>query len=152
MNAEILINKGSQGVYVLVLEVERPCRIRAGNMPETEFQQGTYLYTGRAKTRLRARLLRHLRTEKAFFWHIDYLLQKAEIREIWVRIDFFDECQIVRDIQDMLAKRGMGISGFGASDCRCSSHLFYFPGEKRELSALRKKIGFTKVKINENCA
>jgi sugar fermentation stimulation protein A len=152
MSVAILINKRSQGVYVLVLEVERPCRIKAGRIPEKEFQQGTYLYTGRAKTHLRARLLRHLRTEKAFFWHIDYLLEKAEIRQIWVRLDFFDECQIARNIQDMLAKRGMGISGFGSSDCRCSSHLFYFNGEKRDLSALRKKIGFTKVKIDENCA
>ena len=72
--------------------------------------------------RLKQRLGRHLRAEKKFHWHIDYLLQKARIEEIITcEAEERTECAIV----DALSERFESVPGFGASDCRCRSHLFY---------------------------
>lgn len=151
VNEGFPISGDSNGVYVLVLELDRPCRISPGKIPETEFPAGTYLYVGRAKKNLRARLLRHLRKEKTLFWHIDYLAKKAAVRKIWVKMDCFEECQVTADIHNFLGKNCLSIPGFGSSDCRCASHLLYFSGKKRVLRPLCQTIGFREVNINGNC-
>jgi len=55
-------------------------------------------------------------------WHIDYLLKNAEIIDIlYNENDSKQECFIAKQLNDKLSI----ISGFGCSDCRCKSHLFY---------------------------
>ncbi|MCH6544959.1 MAG: DUF123 domain-containing protein [Deltaproteobacteria bacterium] len=68
-----------------------------------------------------------LRKEKTRHWHIDWLTQVARIAEIWVNIrPKSRECECHRRV---LALPGAGnlIPKFGSSDCRCPSHLAYFP-------------------------
>ncbi len=149
MADDIHLNKENNGSYVLVLKLDQPCRIEAGKVPRRQYPKGLYFYIGRAKRHLRGRLARHLRTEKKLFWHIDYLRRNAQIKEIWWRPGYFNECQLASDIIGMCGKDSFPIPGFGASDCRCSSHLIQYSGKESFLSPLRKRIIHRKVKIDD---
>jgi Uri superfamily endonuclease len=118
--------------------------------PEANFKRGIYLYVGRAKNGLQGRIKRHLRKEKKTFWHIDYLLQKAEVQEVWIKRDFFDECRTALEIKEILKDSSFPLKKFGASDCRCQSHLFYLAERKTDLEPLRKKLSFEKANIHGN--
>jgi Uri superfamily endonuclease len=149
MAKELCLKKEECGSYVLVLNVKKPCRIKAGKLPERELRAGIYLYIGRAKRYLRGRLVRHLRKKKKLFWHIDYLLQKARIKTIWCRPNFFDECQIASEIMRECKEFCSHIHGFGASDCLCPSHLIYYYGEDNFLISLLSKINLQEVRIDD---
>ena len=126
MAEKLRLKKEDAGSYVLVLKVSKPCQLKAGKLPKREFQAGFYLYIGRAKRYLRGRLARHLRREKKSFWHIDYLLAKAEIVEITVfRKRNLEECELARRVAGREGARVVA-PGFGASDCGCVSHLVFF--------------------------
>jgi len=60
-------------------------------------------------------------------WHIDYLLQQAQIEEIRLYQGMaLEECSINNET----ARTLLGIftvKGFGSSDCRCTSHLMLIP-------------------------
>lgn len=137
--------KQDKGTYVLVIHLAKTQKIKPGKLPETLYKKGTYLYVGRARSGLQARIERHLRHQKKRHWHIDYLLQKAEIRDIWIRPHFFGECKIASKIQKSLPSPPAAPKRFGSSDCRCPSHLFFVPFNTEGLDSLRKKIGFAKV-------
>lgn len=141
-----------KGTYLLVIETRENQRLSVGKQSATNFSKGIYLYVGRAKRGLHRRIERHLRKEKKIFWHIDYLLQKAKVQEVWIRRDFFDECQMALEIQSLLKDSLIPLKKFGASDCSCASHLFYLPESKACLKSLREKISFEKVDIHGNQA
>jgi len=109
---------------------------------EVSFKEGDYIYIGSAKGCLETRLQRHLRKEKRIFWHIDYLLenQKAKILQIWT-IDKKMECQTAevfyQDPTTEIIKKG-----FGSSDCKCLTHLFFIK-DKKETEKILKEIGFS---------
>lgn len=137
------------GIYFLVAKLKSKQRISAGKLPACVFKPGIYLYSGRAKRNLRGRLQRHLKKEKKLFWHIDYFLKKAEIKEIWVKYDFFDECQAVSQVKKLIKDADFPQMKFGSSDCLCHSHLIYLP-EGTNLSDLRKELSLKKVKPDGN--
>ena len=119
---------GLPGTYVLLLSLPRSSGIRIGKQGMRVFRTGWYAYVGSAlgPGGLAARLSRHLRLEKKHHWHIDYLRDAAEIGGVWV--DANPRCrEHIWALQ--LAGRpffGKPIAGFGATDCNCGSHLFYF--------------------------
>lgn len=139
-----------KGTYILLTKLAKTQKIKPGKLPETDYKKGTYLYVGRARTGLRARINRHISRQKKLFWHIDYLLQKAKIVEIWIRQDYCAECNTADKIRDFKPNAAKAIQGFGSSDCRCLSHLFYLPPGTKGLESLRNEIGFEKVKIDGN--
>jgi Uri superfamily endonuclease len=143
------LKKEDAGSYVLVLEVNKPCQLKAGKFPKREFQAGFYLYIGRAKRYLRGRLARHLRKEKKWFWHIDYLLREARIKEIWCRLNSFNECQIASEIIGVYKEVCSPILGFGSSDCRCPSHLIHCYRGDSFLSSRLSEINLKEVRIDE---
>ena len=108
--------------YQLLIEIERPVRVRIGRFGEFDFPAGRYVYTGSARRNFEARIARHLRTEKALRWHIDYLLAAPGVRIAGIRRYVEVECAINRATPGSVA-----LPGFGASDCRagCGSHLKY---------------------------
>jgi sugar fermentation stimulation protein A len=117
-----------KGSYVLVIELPEEQEIAIGSLKVIHFLRGYYAYVGSALGGLKPRLSRHLKKNKKLRWHIDYLLQKASIENIIIcetgeRI----ECTIAR----ALSLKFDSIPGFGSSDCKCSSHLF-FTTEKME--------------------
>ena len=109
--------------------------ISVGKLGTIEFTAGYYIYTGSAfgPGGLKSRVGRHLKHSKKCHWHIDSLRKFAEVQEIWYT--FHPEKVECRWSEIFKAMRNARIlcPGFGSSDCRCESHLFFF----------KKKPGFT---------
>jgi len=113
------------------------CReeITVGKLGTVTFPAGYYLYVGSAlgPGGLEARLARHRpstssgqrRCDKKLHWHIDYLLEHAQLVEVWsAATEDKLEClwaQVARELPDS----EVTVPGFGSSDCRCPSHLIY---------------------------
>jgi Uri superfamily endonuclease len=142
--------RNNKGTYILIIEMPKTRRIKAGKLPKSTFPKGTYLYIGRSRSSLQARLKRHLSHQKKIHWHIDFLLKRAHIMEIWIRENFFDECGTARRIRELFPSVLPAQNGFGSSDCRCPGHLLYSPGSIKELESLRQSIMFEKVKSHGN--
>jgi len=141
---EINNNRLTGGLYILILRLNNGQNIKIGLLPEQYFDLGYYLYVGRAKRRLRARIKRHLSAKKKTFWHIDYFLRKAQIVDVLIKSGDLDECQMVRKLCQVMKKSVIPLPRFGASDCRCPGHLIYLPGEQnpgRWKSKLKRTIG-----------
>jgi Uri superfamily endonuclease len=68
------------------------------------------------------RLSHHLREKKRPHWHIDYLLLAASLREILL---IGSEKRVECAVAGALAGLFNCVPSFGASDCRCRSHLFF---------------------------
>ena len=102
--------------------------IFTGKLGCVSFPKASYAYVGSAMNGLRARLVRHLREEKKLHWHIDYFLRETEIEEIIL-------CQAEERVECSLAQALAGefqsIPGFGSSDCKCQSHLYFAHGQDR---------------------
>ena len=112
----------AKGSYILLIRLPEEKTITVGKLGPVLFPCAHYAYVGSALGGLKQRLGRHLRAEKKFHWHIDYLLQKARIDGIVTcEAEERTECAIV----DALGERFESVPRFGASDCRCRSHLFY---------------------------
>jgi Uri superfamily endonuclease len=135
------------GLYVLVLRLKKGQKIKVAKLAETYFSSGGYLYVGRAKRGLKKRLERHLRKDKKLFWHIDYFLRKAEVMDVWIKLNSFDECRVVSQIRKFIENSVIPQKKFGASDCRCPGHLFYLP-DVDDLKNLWEKFAFEKVEIH----
>lgn len=122
---EFLISEMSdRGVYLLVLELDESFKISIGGLGERTFTAGFYVYVGSAKRGLTERIKRHLRKGKRKRWHIDFLAEKAKsIRDIPIRTGRPIECELAERIGNISESE---ITGFGCSDCRCKSHLFFF--------------------------
>ena len=98
-------------------------------MGELNFKKGYYIYVGSALNSIDARVRRHLSDEKKLFWHIDYLLTSpnSNVDEVILeRSSKKWECSIATEI----SKKGLSVNGFGCSDCKCNSHLFYFKSKE----------------------
>ncbi len=117
-----------KGSYVLVIELPEEQAIAVGGLKVIHFPCGYYAYVGSALGSLESRLSRHLQRDKKLRWHIDYLLQKASINNI---IICETEDRIECTIAQALSRKFDSIPGFGSSDCKCASHLF-FTTEKME--------------------
>jgi len=116
------------GRYQIVIRVREQCSIEIGRLGMFRFPAGYYIYTGSAVRSLRARVKRHLRREKRLRWHIDYLLCCAEVVDVRAFAAERSECELAREA---LSLQGASVpaAGFGASDCRCRSHLVYLGDE-----------------------
>jgi len=111
-----------RGSYVLLMHLPEEQTFAAGSLSHSPFPKGHYAYVGSALGGFRSRLSRHLRTDKKLLWHIDYLLQYTSLYAIITcETEGKTECVIAQT----LAQQFESIPGFGASDCRCPSHLFF---------------------------
>lgn len=129
------------GSYLLVLYLRRKTSIRVGRLGELNFPRGWYYYAGSAfgPGGLKARLSHHCKPLQRFHWHIDYLRAHAELRGLWFQTADNFEHRWSRALSQ-LPKAVVPVAGFGSSDCRCPSHLIYFPCRQRQLQ-LRKSLG-----------
>lgn len=106
--------------YLLDIYLEKQKCIRVGKLGTFRFKNGYYIYIGSAKRNMAKRIARHLRKKKKKFWHIDYLLQYAEVKKVWTS-DIPEE-----KIAELLAEKMTAlVLGFGASDKKSKTHLFY---------------------------
>jgi Uri superfamily endonuclease len=114
------------GVYQLLVHLPEATCIQIGKKGRFRFPKGHYLYTGSAKNGLQGRVGRHLRKEKKRFWHIDYLLDRASVKGVFLFTDSkVDECSLSKST---LKRPGASVmvQGFGSSDCSCPAHLAFF--------------------------
>jgi Uri superfamily endonuclease len=112
-----------RGVYVLIITVSRSIRVKVGALGSVNFERGFYAYVGSAQNNLEKRVSRHLRRAKRKFWHIDYLLENEAakvLKVFYIEAGKPSECETARRIGDV----SVPVESFGASDCRCKSHLF----------------------------
>ena len=116
-----------RGSYLLLMELKNTETIPVGKLGKIDFKKGFYIYAGSALNGLDQRIQRHLRKQKKMHWHIDHLLDKANILKIFYKpSEIREECFIAK----ILKKELSIIPDFGCSDCLCKSHLFYGSYEK----------------------
>jgi len=111
-----------KGSYLLLIELKDDKTIQVGKLGKIFFRKGFYVYVGSALNGLEHRINRHLRLEKKVHWHIDYLLGSAKIVNVFLR-ESTGRCEC--KIADELSNKLEFVAGFGCSDCKCKSHLFY---------------------------
>jgi len=114
------------GCYILILHLPRDETIIVGGLGTLTFTRGYYCYAGSAVRHLSRRIERHLRKRKKFFWHIDYLRDRADsCIALPLRTRHTSEHDLARGIGKI---GGRPVPAFGSSDCTCRSHLFAMRG------------------------
>ena len=121
----------TKGSYILLIKLAEEHTTTVGSHQNIHFPSGCYAYVGSAMGGLTSRLNHHLQRNKKPHWHIDYLLQKAHINSI---IQCETEKRIECNIALALSHKLDSVPGFGSSDCKCHSHLF-FAADERELKS-----------------
>ena len=118
-----------KGTYILIASVPQMKRIQIGRLGKFDLVPGFYAYVGSAfgAGGLRARIGHHLESTSAPHWHIDYLLQLAQPREIWYTTA---DQKLEHHWAELLEKAPqfrVQVARFGSSDYHRtrSSHLFY---------------------------
>ncbi|MFX0114370.1 MAG: DUF123 domain-containing protein [Candidatus Hodarchaeota archaeon] len=115
-----------------------------GKQGDLFFGAGSYLYVGssygKTSTSLGYRLMRHESPIKSVKWHINYLLEVAEVLAFHFVISAEPlECQIAI----LLGRKSPKLfDGFGASDCHnhCMTHLFQ--ADIKIISSVINELGF----------
>lgn len=120
----------ARGIYALDLKLPHPTRCTVGALGTWTFPTGHYVYVGSAwgPGGLRARVGRHLRGTQRPRWHIDYVRTYATPIALWLAPDVREECAWAAHLSQHQGARIIA-PRFGASDCRCAAHLFYFATE-----------------------
>jgi len=115
-----------KGSYILLLHLPETQSIAIGRLGNLHFPGGYYAYVGSAMSGFGARVNRHLKPAEKRHWHIDYLRDRASVAGIFLcPTEQRTECAIAQSLNQQLEC----ISDFGASDCRCRSHLFFSANE-----------------------
>ena len=135
-----------KGSYILIVELKNNSIISIGKKKEKErFNKGYYIYVGSALNGLDQRIQRHLRKQKKIHWHIDYLLKHAVLIDVFCKESKIrEECNIAKKLDGQLCS----IPGFGCSDCRCKSHLFY--GNFEEVMSAVEKLQMNTYHLDAN--
>jgi Uri superfamily endonuclease len=138
--------KAAAGTYALVLKNQSTSTIQIGRRMRVDLQPGYYIYIGSAfgPGGVRARVIRHFRKDKARHWHIDYLREFTDPVFVWYH---HSSLRLEHEWAKSLYQLS-GIShvqGFGCSDCKCDTHLFYI-SDKPDMSEFSNLVG-TKVKL-----
>ncbi|SIR05088.1 endonuclease-3 [Haladaptatus litoreus] len=130
-----------KGTYTLLVELADSTEIEFGAKSTKNLDSGWYAYTGSAFGQGGfSRVARHARVASgendARHWHIDYLLGSSESRLVDdVRTAEEDvECEVARKLDVVISP----ISGIGASDCDCGTHLHFAPEKTALESTVRR--------------
>ena len=116
------------GTYALILSsrVDRPLQI--GRLGQLHVRRGFYVYIGSAlgPGGVRARVSHHRKPPARPHWHIDYLREVTQLEEIWVTYDLMRREHHWADLFKRMRGVSIPMERFGASDCACESHLYFF--------------------------
>ena len=127
------------GTYALILSCASNAHIQIGCLGALCLQPGYYVYQGSAlgPGGLRARIAHHQKVSTRPHWHIDYLRAHTQIQCIWFSYDAWrHEHQWARALRSVRGAR-VPLLGFGASDCNCRSHLYFFKRDPSLVSVQR---------------
>ncbi|MBO8174450.1 MAG: DUF123 domain-containing protein [Thermococcus sp.] len=127
-----------RGSYFLVIKVERDMIVRT-KRKEFALKAGYYVYVGSAMNSLEKRVERHFKKDKKLHWHIDFLLKESELLRAYL---IPSDAKIEEELSGEVAKFGKPVEGFGASDLRIGSNLYYFKDEPDKiLTSILRKLG-----------
>jgi Uri superfamily endonuclease len=123
------LERTARGTYVLLLHLPQSNAITIGKRGRQEFPSGYYAYVGSAlgPGGLAGRLRHHLRPSPRPHWHIDHLRRLAGVVAIWYAASPTRQEHDWAALLPRLPGVSIPLAGFGASDCTCVSHLFYYP-------------------------
>ena len=102
-------------------------QVEVGKLGRLQLRPGFYVYVGSAfgPGGLKARIAHHMKISEKPHWHMDYLRPALNLTEIWFTYDSgHREHQWSGALADF-RHTTIPFSGFGASDCRCKSHLYW---------------------------
>lgn len=116
------------GTYLLIFFLHRACALKVGRLGHFNLVSGFYVYVGSAlgSGGLRARLRHHLKPAKRPHWHVDYFSLLTPPKAICAAHGNHRREHDWAMRLGQLPNATQPIPGFGASDCRCVSHLYYF--------------------------
>ncbi|WP_407355038.1 GIY-YIG nuclease family protein [Methanolobus sp. WCC5] len=123
-----------KGIYCLIFQ-NVACKLPIGRLGNISFLKGYYIYVGSALgpgglKRMKRHVLLSEQKNKKARWHVDYLSMSCTFKLICVaycRTDKSLECELAEKLAFSMpggVSQGQ-IPGFGSSDCKCSSHLFF---------------------------
>lgn len=116
-----------RGTYALLFKSPVPFHVVVGKLGPALLNSGYWIYVGSAfgPGGLRSRLSHHLKPSYRPHWHLDYIKQAMHPVEIWTTTDSIKREHDWATILSGLNGATRPISGFGASDCMCCSHLIH---------------------------
>ena len=116
------------GTYALVLNSMSEKSVAVGRLGTIRLKPGFYVYIGSAfgPGGLAARIGHHLKNSGRPHWHIDYLRPALRPYEVWYSFDPIPREHQWVEIHARASNASIPLPGFGSSDCRCSSHLFFY--------------------------
>src|SRR5689334_929575 len=120
--------ESSSGTYALILHAPNAQQVVIGRLGHLQVLPGAYIYVGSAfgAGGVAGRLRHHLGHPRAPHWHVDYLRQAAQLDEVWWTYDSVRREHQWAGLIAALPGATIPLRRFGASDCRCASHLFFF--------------------------
>ena len=110
-----------RGSYFLVIYLDRDTKIKT-KAKEFCLKKGYYIYVGSAMNFLEKRVARHFKKEKRLHWHIDFLLQKAQLLSAYL---IPSRERIEEKLSRIVGEVFQGVEGFGASDLSVKTNLYY---------------------------
>lgn len=130
------------GTYVVIYRSSTQQLVSIGKLGKLRAAHGYYLYLGSAfgPGGIAGRVARHLQSTARLHWHIDYL--KCALQPIEVGVAHDTKRREHAWANCLQASQGVTIPlpRFGASDCRCPTHLFFAQTQhdlKRAVALLR---------------
>lgn len=116
------------GTYALVAKAEKSRDLTIGRLGSFQTQSGYYVYVGSAfgPGGIKARVSHHNRSSATPHWHMDYLGPQVDIVEIWYTTDKKSREHQWANHLATHRLSSLPLHGFGASDCACIAHLFFF--------------------------
>jgi len=117
----------THGTYILCLQLKTRRTIQIGKLGSFYFNTGFYFYIGSAfgPGGLHARCGHHLGISQRPRWHIDYLRQYGHLQQIIYSTEPEHLEHQWATIISTLDNITLPVTGFGSSDCNCTSHLFF---------------------------
>ena len=115
------------GTYALIYHCPASFRTVVGKRGPIEVAKGYWIYVGSAfgPGGLKARLRHHLKPAQRPHWHLDYIKADLNPLEIWATADDEKREHAWARIVSGLRGSTCPLTGFGATDCTCPSHLIY---------------------------
>jgi Uri superfamily endonuclease len=116
------------GTYALVLKSSSDPEVEVGKLGRLHVRPGFYVYVGSAfgPGGLKARIAHHMKISTRPHWHIDYLRSILLLNEAWYTYAAERNEHQWADTFSSLRGATIPMTGFGASDCSCISHLSAF--------------------------
>lgn len=126
-----------KGSYFLIIRMARDMNVRTKGK-SFHLRRGYYVYVGSAMNSLEKRVARHFRRDKKLHWHVDFLLNEAELLGAYL---IPSEERLEEELSKRVALLGHGVEGFGASDLKgVRTNLYHF-GEENPEKKLENLLG-----------